>query len=189
MTRVHLSAIALAGALSTSCIFHGPENLRRDLEHASGIEVQREAGVSVGRVGTMLVRWFTPADEVPLKGVRKVQIGVYRVVDRPDGLPRTLALPEPTGWQRVARVRERDEHVDLFVREENSEVRGLLVIVAEEEEWVLVRIRGRLEHVMEQAMEIAFDRADRPELLAPALADYRRGVEQPKVADAAMHPG
>lgn len=175
MKRICLAALPLALLFSTSCMLRGPENLRRDLEQASGVELEREAGVTVGRVGTMLVRWFTPADEVPLKGVRKVQVGVYRVVDRPNGAPVELSLPALSGWQRVARVRQSDEQVDLFVLEENARVRGMLVVVAEDDEWVLVRIRGKLDHVLEQAMEMAFEQADHPELYEPTLADYRRG--------------
>jgi hypothetical protein len=186
MKRIFLAALPLVVILSTSCIFHGPENLRRDLEQASGVELEREAGVTVGRVGTMLVRWFTPEDEVPLKGVRKGQVGVYHVVDRPDGAPTELKLPELSGWQRVARVRERDGQVDLFMLEENARVRGMLVVVAEDDEWVLVRIRGKLDHVLEQAMEMAFKQADRPELYEPTLADYRRGDDEEETTEIAQ---
>jgi hypothetical protein len=78
--------IGLCVATCASCIgFHGPEDLRRDLVQATGVELERETGVSVGRMGVMLVRWFTSEEEIPLKGVRKVQVGVYEVTDFGDG--------------------------------------------------------------------------------------------------------
>jgi hypothetical protein len=175
MKRALPIALLAVTFLMPGCILRGPENLRRDLERSSGVQLEKEVGVSVGRVGTMLVRWFTPEDEIPLKGVRKVQVGVYRVVDRPDGSLNAMRIPGVDGWQSVARVRERDERVELFVLEEDERIRGMLVVVAEPDEWVLVRIKGKLDHVFEQAMEMAFDRADRPELYEPTLADYRKG--------------
>lgn len=177
--------IGLCVATCTSCIgFHGPEDLRRDLVQATGVELERETGVSVGRMGVMLVRWFTSEEEIPLKGVRKVQVGVYEVTDFGDGgygrgTVEPLELP---GWDPVVRVHEEDEHVFVMLRQEEDAIRGMLVVVMEQDEWVLVRIKGKLQHVVEEAMRMAFDRAEHPELYEPAVAEYREA--RPVVTDA-----
>jgi hypothetical protein len=163
-------------ATCVSCIsFHGPNDLRRDLVQATGVELDRESAISIGPVGVMLARWFTAEEEIPLKGVRRVQVGVYEVTDVGDGgFGRgTVDPPELPGWETVVRIQEDDEHVFVMLHQEEDEIRGMLVVVMEQEEWVLVRIKGRLRHTVERAMQMAFEQADRPELYEPAVADYR----------------
>jgi hypothetical protein len=163
-------------ATCASCIgFHGPEDLRRDLVQATGVEVERESAVSVGRMGVLLVRWFTPEDEIPLRGVRRVQVGVYEVADRGargygNGTVDRLELP---GWEPVVRVQEDDEDVFVLIRQKEGSIRGMLVVIMEQDEWVLVRVKGKLQHVVEEAMRMAFDEAEHPELYEPAAAEYR----------------
>lgn len=45
-----------------------------------------------------------------------------------------------------------------------SEIRGMLVVVAERDEWVVVRMRGDLDRVLEDTLRFAFDQVDRPDL-------------------------
>lgn len=176
MRAIPWTVIGLCWVTCASCIgFHGPEDLRRDLVQATGVDLDRETGVSIGRTGVMLVRWFTPEDEIPLKGVRRVQVGVYEVTDFGDGgYGRGPVIPpELPGWEPVASVREDDENVFVLLRQEEDAIRGMLVIVMEQDEWVLVRIKGKLQHVVEEAMRMAFDRAEHPDLYEPAVAEYR----------------
>jgi len=176
---IRITAWATIGfclATCASCIgFHGPEDLRRDLVQATGVELEREAGVSVGRMGVMLVRWFTSEEEIPLKGVRKVQVGVYEVTDFGDGRygRGTVDPLELPGWEPVVRVHEDDEDVFVMLRQEEDDIHGMLVVVMEQDEWVLVRIKGKLQHVVEEAMRMAFDKAEHPDLYEPAVAEYR----------------
>ena len=58
--------------------------------------------------------------------------------------------------------------------DENDEIREMLVVVAEDDEWVLVKIKGRLQHVVDDAMRMAFDQSDRPDLYARAQEERRR---------------
>ena len=177
--KVNVRPRILLTLLAVSCVscisFHGPKDLRRELVDVTGVELERESGVSVGRMGVMLARWFTDEDEIPLKGVRRVQVGVYTVTDFGergyDDVDRALA--ELPGWEPVVRVREDDEIVHVMLRQENDAIRGMLVVVMERDEWVLVRIKGRLDHMVENTMQMAFEQADRPELLEPAVARYR----------------
>jgi hypothetical protein len=170
------TAVGLALTACMACVgLHGPEDLRRDLVQATGVELDRETGISVGPVGVMVARWFTSEDEVPLKGVRRVQVGIYTVTDRGnddygDGL---VDLPDLPGWESVVRVHEDDESVFVMLHQDKKTIRGMLVLVMERDEWVLVRIKGKLQHVVEQAMHMAFEEAERPELYETAVAEYR----------------
>ncbi|MHC4502972.1 MAG: DUF4252 domain-containing protein [Planctomycetota bacterium] len=163
-------------ATCASCItFHGPKDLQRDLVQATGVELERESGVTVGRMGVMLARWFTPEKEIPLKGVRRVQVGVYEVTDFGEGDygQGSVEPPELPGWETVVRVHEEDENVFVMLHQEEDQIRGMLVVVMERDEWVLVRIKGKLNRTVERAMQMAFEEADRPELYDPALTAYR----------------
>ncbi len=171
-------------ATATSCIrFHGPEDLRHDLARAAGVKLEREMGLTLTRTGVMLVRWATSEEHIPLRGVRRVEVGVYQVQGLRRGVEdrRSINPPELPGWENVVRVRDDNEDVFVLVREEEGEIRGLLIVVAEEDEWVLVRIRGKLQRTLESVMELAFDRAERPDLYEPVLAEYRKN--EPAVGD------
>jgi len=176
MRKLARGSIALPFLVCCSCIsFHGPKDVRRDLTQATGVRLERQSGVSIGPMGVMLARWFTSDEDVPLKGVRHVQVGVYEVTDSGEsGYGATGVLPpDLPGWQTVVRVQDDDENVFVMLQEKDEKIRGMLVVVMDRDEWVLVRVRGRLDHMVERAMEMAFDEADRPELYEPALAEYR----------------
>jgi len=175
-TKRGLCLLLLLPALAaTACVrFYGPRDLRRELSSSAGVQLEREMGVTVTRSGVWLARWglkFADEDEIPisLKGVKRVQVGVYTV----EGLARgresrsPLALDDLLpGWQRWLRIQDDDEEVVALVDEREGRMRGLVVVVAEEDQWVLVRLRGNLDRVIEDAMRMAFDEADRPDLYA-----------------------
>jgi hypothetical protein len=79
------------------------------------------------------------------------------------------------------RLEHEDAEVLVATRLVAGRAHDLLVVVAEADEWTLVRMKGELEPILEQAMELAFARADRPELydrtraargLAPGEPDH-----------------
>jgi hypothetical protein len=169
---------------SVACIrFHGPRDLRRELSESAGVRLEREMGFTVTRSGVWLARLgmkFVDDEDIPvsLKGVKRVQVGVYTV----DGLARGHEERSPLwseelleGWQPWMRVQEDDEEVVVLVDEHGGSIRGLVVVVAEEDEWVLIRMTGKLDRVIESAIEMAFDEADRPDLYARSRDE--RGLE------------
>lgn len=180
-TRVVWLSLIIPALLSTGCVrLHGPEDIRRDLSRSAGVRLNRETGITVTRSGVWLARkilkWTHADEEMPvsLKGLRRVQVGVYEV----EGLRRGFETPAPIDlrehfdptWTPIVRVQENDESVLVLTRagERPGQVRAMLVVVAEEDEWVLVRLRGKLEHIVEDAMQFAFEEADRPDLYAKA---------------------
>lgn len=181
-SRILGMLILIPALANVACVrLHGPKDLRRDLSAASGVRLEREMGFTVTRSGVWLARMgLNMADETPvsLKGVKRVQVGIYTV----DGLARGHDAKTPLaaadllpGWEPIVRVREDGEEVLVLVNQREEEIRGLVVIVAEDDEWVLVRIKGRLDRVVEDAMSMAFDQADRPDLYARSREE--RGLD------------
>jgi len=174
-------ALLAAATAAPSCIrLHGPEGLRRELSREAGVRLERETGITLTRSAVWLARLAVNGDEdsISLDGVRRIEIGVYEV--RGDRSPRgPLDALRPGGaladWESVVRIRDADEDVAVLVRRDDTRVREMLVVVAESDEWVLVRMKGRLERVIEDAMRAAFEEAGRPELYARSRAE--RGLD------------
>jgi len=182
---VALSALCAVALLATGCIrFHGPRDLRRELSESAGVRLEREMGVTVTRSGVWLARWgmkFADDEDIPvsLKGVKRVQVGIYTV----EGLARGHESRSPLamdalldGWQPLVRIQEDGDEVVVLLDEKKGRIRGMVVVVAERDEWVLVRLKGDLDRVIEEAMRMAFDEADRPDLYARSRED--RGLDR-----------
>ncbi len=173
-TRVRdlLLLTAIVGLTTTGCWFHGPNNVRDDLSDAAGVELDQEIGITLGRFGTYIakkaVKWSGEEDVPELKGLKKVQVGVYDVVGLRHGYENRRPLSMDLfsdEWTPLVRVHERGEDVFVLTRQDNQDIiRAMLVVVAEEDEWVIVRMKGNLSRIIESAMQLAFDEADRPEL-------------------------
>jgi hypothetical protein len=166
--------------LGLSCVrFVGPEEIRHDLSDQAGVKLKQETGLTLTRSAVWLARKFVDQDDFTLEGVRRIEVGVYEV----KGLkgrresPSPLDLTRLEGWEPVVRVNEPGEDVIVLIKEKDEVVRALLVVVAEQDEWVLVRIRGKLNRVLEEAMEMAFKDADRPDLYAKTRRE--RGLDPP----------
>jgi len=175
---VALSAIA-ASFLCTACVLRGPSGMKRDLSSASGVELQREMGLTLGPTSLWIARHAGAFDDedVELRGLRKIQVGVYRVlddsVDEAPGM--RLDRLEQRGWKPFVRVHEADEDAAVLVRESAGRVRSLVVVVAESDEWTIVRLEGDLDALLEDALELAFDKAGKPALYEASRRE--RGLE------------
>jgi hypothetical protein len=174
---VVLAAPLLAGA----CVrFHGPEDMRAELSQAAGVELEREMGVTVTRSGMALARWaMKDEDEISLKGVRRLEVGVYHVTGPLDASvePSPLEPPDLEGWQLVLSFHGPSEDVFMLAREIKGEVRNLFLVVAEPEEWVLIRLKGKLDAIFEDAVLMAFEEAGRGDLYTKA--EREPGWERP----------
>ena len=170
--------LVLISLLGISCVrFVGPEDIRHELSGQAGVKLKQETGFTFTRSAVWLARHFVKEDDFTLEGVRRVEIGVYEVKGFEDGRqsPSPLDLTKLEGWVPIVRVRESGEDVMVLFKEKDDVVRELLVVVAESDEWVLVRIRGKLDRVLEQAIEMAFEDVDRPDLYAKTRRE--RGLD------------
>ncbi|HKQ59717.1 MAG TPA: hypothetical protein VJS92_00450 [Candidatus Polarisedimenticolaceae bacterium] len=166
--------VAAAGAAllaGTGCVgFRGPEDVRREMVRASGVELEREVGLSVGPAMLGLVRLFSSEEEIPLRGVRSVQVGVYAVRDRAAARP--LGSGDFPGWDPLVHVVDGSDQVWVLARTREQALRALLVVVVEPDEWTVVRLRGRdLKPMIAEAVRYALDEADHPELYPPTRAE------------------
>ncbi len=93
-----------------------------------------------------------------LKEIQRVQVGVYEVheAERASQLriPRKVEQKlEKLGWEIFIRIKEKDEHVNLFYKQISKHVSGLYMIVLEADEMVIVEVLGNLEQIIEQAIQ------------------------------------
>lgn len=181
-----LLSLLVPVALTLSCVrFVGPEDVRQDLSSQAGVKLKQETGFTVTRSGIWLARKFVDDDEVPLKGVRRVEVGVYEVRGLKRGVdePAHLDLRHLDGWESIVRVHDAGEDVMVLVKQRDETIRAMLIVVAEEDEWVLVRVRGKLNRVLEQVMKSAFENVERPGLYARTREE--RGLDPEPTGDSA----
>jgi len=173
MTRAARAALGLPLVLacSVACVLRGPSGVRRDVARATGAEYEREFGLTLRRVSLALARWAIGPDDagaagedaaVLLHGLRKVQVGVYKVKDgtcREGGAgidPAALAR-----WQPVVRVHEGGETVLVLLRAERGRTRDMLIVASEADELVIVRLAGQLDGLVEDALRYGLRQAGR----------------------------
>lgn len=173
--------ILVTALLGAGCVtLHGPEQIRRDLSAEVGVKLDHEFSISVNRGGMWLARTgmkWAGEDEVDLRGVHHVDVGIYNVEGLRKGFeaPRAIHPDFFEGWEALARVQEEGENVLVLTKERRGGIRGLLVVVAESDEWVIVKIKGKLDRILEQALQQAFDEVERPELYHKTREE--RGLE------------
>jgi hypothetical protein len=169
----HVAIPILLGALlgAPGCVrFTGPDNVSRQLSREAGVDLQQEIGLTVTRSGIWLakkgLKWSDETD-ISLDGLRRIEVGIYTVRGTRDNSGTPLDIHVfPTEWNPWVRVQDEDGEVFVMVRQGKrpEEIRGMLIVVAESEEWVVVRLYGDLDRILEEAMRFAFDQAERPEL-------------------------
>jgi hypothetical protein len=179
-TRSPLLALLIVALLSPACVtLRGPEDVRRDISSATGVRFEREMGLTIKRSGMWLARWglrISGEDDISLRGVHRVEVGIYLPKERRHGsAPGRLDMRDFDGWSPLVRVHDEGEEALVMVREKQGEVRHMLVVVSDEEELVVVRMKGRLDRILEEAMSEAFDQAERPDLYERSREE--RGLE------------
>jgi hypothetical protein len=175
MRRIVITGLLVALTMGIGCIrLGGPDEVGRHLSREAGVDLQQEIGLTVTRSGVWLakksMKWADDEDmEFSLKGLRRVEVGVYAVKGVRDGGRESLGIHLfPTAWEPWIKIQEDDSEVFVLVKQGDTpeQIRGMLVVVAEDEEWVVVRMHGKLEQIIESTLRMAFDQTDRPELYA-----------------------
>ncbi len=171
-----LAAVALAAAALGCVTLRGPDDVARRVALETGNEYVRESGLTVGRTGMAIARWAVRHDEdadgIPIRGIRKVEIGVW-TVSKGGGArgagPTAAGLP---GWSPLVAMRDADGESVLVLSKADGagRIRKMLVVVEDGEELVVVRMRGDLEGALEQAVRYALRESDREDLVEPTVA-------------------
>ena len=170
---------ALSLAALSGCIpWRGPDDVARVIERETGGQYDRDTGLTLGRCGLTLARWVVNDEDVPLKGVHKVEVGVYtRTRTGEAGTLEAASFPD---WSPLVEVRDDDERVlVLSAPKDGKELRRLLIVVEDGEELSVVRLRGHLDHMLSQALDMAFHEVDKSNLTAPTLAALERETPGP----------
>lgn len=192
MRRFAVPMLALvAAALAAGCIRpHGPEDLRRELSYTSGVRLDRQLGITVTRSGVWLARMGLniAGEDVPIRGLRRVEVGIYTVKGLRPGWETAgpLRIPELDDWTPLARVRDGGDDALVLVDDRRGRMKQMVVIATDDEEWVIVRLRGNLDRIVEDAMRFAFDQADRPDLYERSREE--RGLDAAPAEQATFEP-
>ncbi len=142
-------------------------NTRRDIDRAyPDLQLERQVILNLGPVSLRMIRWFTgwmPEDETEmaadyLRDVSRVKIGLFRS-DNTAALGAVDAhrLGFDDGWETAVRSVNDESRVWVLYRSDDDVIRDLYVVVLDEEDLAIARLRGNLSHLLAQIME---DHAD-----------------------------
>ncbi|NNE34814.1 MAG: DUF4252 domain-containing protein [Rhodothermales bacterium] len=161
-----LVLVMLAALVSSGCFYSREiSRARHDLERSSpGVDYGRGVSMNLGPISLRMAKWILRRvdDEDALMAseylseIRRVKAGIYKTRD---GVTNDLSsIPslrrfERRGWEVAVRVRDEDESVLVYYREQRDTVSDMFVVVATEDELVLAKIEGRLNRLLERAMK------------------------------------
>lgn len=161
--------ILLLGSLATSGCFYSREisHVKRDIERQyPDIEFERGVSVNLGSGTLRSLGWLArrvPEEEAQLASaylqqIQHIKVGYYPIAYLPSLDEDGLDLPaldrfENEGWEVAVKVRDDDELVWVLYRERFDTVRDIYVLVLSDEELVVATIRGRLDQLLELAIE------------------------------------
>lgn len=151
MTRRSEFALMIGAALvlQTGCCFGAgsTSDIRYEFSDRTGVEVEPEFGIKLGRIGTGFPKMFVKSsdEELSLNGIRKIEVGIYDVVDRDGRTGSGLPAMELDDWVTIVRARDGDECIQILCRPEGERIRALVAVVLDDDELVVVRLKGRLE--------------------------------------------
>jgi len=156
------AALLIILMAAPACSLRGPEGVRRDIARSTGYEYSCEMGLTIGRIGLAVARMALDEEDEELRlleGLTKVQVGIYQVESRPRK-PGDLKLGRThlANWEPMANVKEDDEDVMVLLKRKKGQVREMLVVVSDRDELTIVRMKGRLDQVLEKA--VAFGREE-----------------------------
>ncbi len=146
-----------------ACTLRGPEGIRHDISRSTGCTYDREFGMTLGRVGLAVARMAMDEDDEDMKfirGLTKIQVGVYQVESRPQD-PGDLELGRISmaSWEPMMSVREEDEDVLILLKRKKGLVKEMLVVVSESEELTIVRMKGKLDQMLQEAAHFGREEA------------------------------
>jgi hypothetical protein len=174
-------AVVVASAiccLSVACVgFRGPADIKRDVERRTESDLDREFGISIYPASMVFVRWAmrnSDDDEgFSLRGVKKVQVGVYVRDDGGVRLDRHLEPTDFPGLIPMVEVDDAGERVLVMAEMRDERIRRMIVVVDDLDEVVIVRIKGNLDDTVEDTIRMALDQGDHEDLADETVEAWR----------------
>jgi hypothetical protein len=153
-------AVAAIALTSTGCWFGtgSTSDIRYEVTDQTGIVLEPEFGIKLGRLTTAMAKPFArkaSGESVPLKGIAKIEVGIYNVVDAYDPVESGMADLDFPGWEPIARIRDGDERIQVLCKIEGERIRAMMVLVLDGDELVVVRLKGNLHKFLPAALEHA----------------------------------
>ena len=173
MTRVASAVVIVSIVVVAGCAgLSSPEAVRERVSSVTGNTYERTGGVTIGRGPLSFARWVDVEEEGEepgaLQALSKVQVGVYKQVERKDPTVsgRSLRAEDFRGWEpQLAIQGEEGEDVLLLTTGFGRSVKRMLLVVDGKEKLVVVLLDGELDRILEEAKKIAFEEAERPDLI------------------------
>jgi hypothetical protein len=163
-------ALAVMLPILSGCLWApGLEAVRKEIERQMpSAHFEKEFAISLGPVSLGLTRMIVglvpdAAEARPyLKHIRSVQVAVYNVDtntrDVKLKIPSKLkSLLEEEDWELVVKTTEQDESTWVLYRVKDETVTDLYVVTFDGEELVMVVASGRLDRVLEKALNDHID--------------------------------
>lgn len=148
----------------TGCLFSREiAQTRRDIERAyPDLQLERQIVLNLGPLSIRTVRWITgmlAGEEVDmaaryLRDVSRVKVGVFRS-ENPHALgafdAKRVRFDE--GWETAVKTQDDESRVWVLYRPEGDTVRDLYVVVLDDEDLAIARVRGNLGRLVSRIME------------------------------------
>ena len=157
-----LVLIVCSGCLTSRTANRVTADLEQELP---ALRLDEEMSLTLGRMSLALARAVLHLGDADLdddemafiEGVRRVEIGIFQVVESADsgGPPRLYRLGKNLarkGWSNIVRTSEEDEYTWVFSKTDaKGDLRGLVVVVLEDDELLVVRLDGELQEALARA--------------------------------------
>lgn len=170
--RHGMATVTLAGLamVSSGCIsLLGPEDLRFRLSLSQGVGLDRQFAIGVDGL-TIRAAAALAGPDLPIRGLTWADVGVYRIRGDRQNLLANVELP---GYETMVRVRDGSDEVRVFVQQGTTAVNGLVLLARENDQLVIVRVRGRIDQLLESVLQKGDFDLD--------FEEIEKSVEQPQV--------
>ncbi len=166
VTRSGTGIFLVLSILCSGCLMSREmAHMKRDIESQfPGIELEKELEFSIESgvfttLGRILGRVVDDGDVYEatryMQDLRRVNVGVYKIRRFPKNEPMNLlelSRFDEGGWELATQVRDRDEMIWILYREWYDEVRDMFILVMNNDELVIVRMEGALDHLLEKVI-------------------------------------
>ncbi|HEX5133469.1 MAG TPA: DUF4252 domain-containing protein [Candidatus Krumholzibacteria bacterium] len=170
--RVLLTGVLVALPLANGCMW-APEltEVKQDIAgQMPDVGFKKNVTLSLGPMTMALARTVTglipEAHEARgyLRDVSRVQVAVYQLEGQADATrietPSRLEELQADGWEMAIRVNEENQRVWLLYRANDDTIREMFVVVVDDDQLVLVKVKGHLERLMAEAIRHSRDEGD-----------------------------
>ena len=151
---IRCAVIAALAFASMGCMtYRGPRGVESALERQLGVKLDREFGIKLGWTSTKIALSFmNDDDEDSIFNCDLDGVGVATFVIPPGaGKARLDAKRLGLGdWDTAVHARDADGDMLLVTREKRGKIRELILVVVDDEEVVLGRLKGDLGSLVEK---------------------------------------